>query len=536
MEALNIKIMKNLNYISSALLVLLLSLGACEQELIVTTPPEVDSTNVVLVDCEGAAAGTASFSKFVAIGSSYVAGFQAGALFDDGQNNSLAAILNKQFECVGAPAAFKQPTINTPLGFNIFVTPNPTGTGVVLGRFLLQGASPRPTAQVSTVGAIPNPIVNSAFIYTGTKAELNNFGIQAIVLGQALIPETGSWAAAQAGDPRFNPFYGRLAYPGTGTSTIIGDAAAAAGSFFLFWLGMDDFLLHAAFGGDPTKAPLTTAPAFQGQYGAAVGALLGSNPNLKGVVVNFPSIFVMPHFTSVKWNPVPLDAATAAGLTASLANNYNAFLDGMVGAGAITADEAAKRKLTYTAGLTNPVLINDETLTDLSPYMAGPYAGLLPYARARQTKNTDIFPLAAGSVIGTMIGGDPTKVNGVSVPLSDQYCLIPSEIQAIEAARAAFNTTVKTVADANSTRLAHADVNAAFADFITNQVYVLDGVAISPAINPPTGIYSEDGLHPNSRGYAFISRIIIEAINGKFGSTIPLTNISGYKPTALPIL
>jgi hypothetical protein len=538
MDAPNTTIMKKLNYISSALLALLL-MGACEQELIVTTPPEPDTTNTGPIDCTDAVAGTASFSKFVAIGSSYVAGFQAGALFDDGQNNSLAAILNKQFECVGAPATFKQPTINTPLGFNIFVTPNPTTTGVVLGRMLLQGASPRPTPQVSTVAAIPNPSVNPAFIYTGNKAELNNFGIQAIVLGQALIPETGSWAAGAGGDPRFNPFYARLAYPGTGTSTVIGDAAGAAGSFFLFWLGMDDFLLHAAFGGDPTKAPLTTAPAFQGQYGAAIGALLGSNPNLKGVVVNFPSIFVMPHFTSVKWNPIPLDATTAAGLTASLANNYNAFLDGMVGAGAITAEEAAKRKLAYVAttptGPQNPVLINDETLTDLSPYMAGPYAGLLPYARARQTKNTDIFPLSAGSIIGTTIGGDPTKVYGVSVPLADQYCLIPSEILAIETARTAFNTTVKAVADANSTRLAHADVNAAFTDFITSQVYVLNGVAISPAINPPTGIYSEDGIHPNSRGYAFISRVIIEAINGKFGSTIPLTNISSYKPTALPI-
>ncbi len=69
--------MKKLNYISSALLVLLLLLGACEQELIVTTPPEPDSTNLVPVDCTGAAAGTASFPKFVAIGSSYVAGFQA---------------------------------------------------------------------------------------------------------------------------------------------------------------------------------------------------------------------------------------------------------------------------------------------------------------------------------------------------------------------------------------------------------------------------------------------------------------------------
>ncbi len=97
--------------------------------------------------------------------------------------------------------------------------------------------------------------------------------------------------------------------------------------------------------------------------------------------------------------------------------------------------------------------------------MAGPYAGLLPYAVARQTKSTDILPLAAGSVIGTAIGGDPTKVNGVSVPLADQYALIPSEITAINDARTAFNATVKAIADANPSRLAHADVNAALKCF-----------------------------------------------------------------------
>ena len=509
---------------------------ACDQEVLVLQAPEV----IVDTSCSTATAGTASFTKFVAIGNSFVAGFQAGALFTEGQTNSLPAILNKQFECVGAPAAFVQPTINSTYGYNIFISPNPTTTGVVLGRLLLQGASPKPTPQVSNVGAIPNPAVNPGFIYTGGKATLNNFGVQAIVLGQALIPETGAWAGAGV-DPRFNPFYGRLAYPGTGTSTIIGDAAAAGSSFFMFWLGLDDFFLHAAFGGDPTKAPLTSSAAFQVQYGLAVGALLGSNPNLKGVVANFPNIFVMPHFTSVTWNPIPLDAATAAGLTSSLANNYNAFLDGMVGLTVITAEEAAKRKLTYVTTTSsipstyNPVLISDETLTDLTPYMAGPYAGLLPYARARQTKNTDILPLSAGSIIGTTIGGDPTKVYGVSVPLADQYVLIPSESSAIEAARVAFNATVKSVADANPTRLAHADVSKALSDFVAAKLYVLNGVSITPNINPPTGIYSEDGAHPNSRGYAFLSRVFIEAINTKFGATIPLTDISKYKATALPI-
>lgn len=519
--------MKSMKYIIYSLI--FISFSACDQDVIELQQPETPSDT----SCEDASAGSASFTKFVAIGNSYVAGFQAGALYTEGQNNSLPSIMNKQFECVGAPSTFNQPAINSSLGFNLFITPNPTPSGAVLGRLLLQGtSSPRPTPQLSNTGAIPNPMVNPGFIWSGDKTQLNNFGVPVIFLGQAFIPETGNWALAGT-DPRFNPFYARLKYPGNG-STLLGDVVQTGGSFFLAWLGMDDFFLHAAFGGDATKAPLTTALAFEAQYNGLVNTLLSSNPNLKGVIANFPSIFVMPHFTSVAWNAVPLNAATADGLTASLANNYNAFLDGMVGATVITQAEATQRKIAYSAGQ-NPILLTDETLTDLSPYMAGPYAGLLPYARARQTKSTDILPLSAGSVIGTTVGGDPTKVFGVSVPLADQYVLIPSEIAAIETARTAFNATVKAAADANPTRLAFADVNKALGDFVISKLYVLNNVSITPNINPPTGIYSEDGVHPNSRGYAFLSRVFIQAINERFGATIPLTDISKYSATGLPI-
>lgn len=529
--------MKNFKFTYLLTFALLISVS-CEQELITVEPPAAPEPGPTPV------AGSADFTKFVAIGNSFVAGVQAGALFTDGQDNSLPAIMAKQFAVSGIDGgAFVQPDINASLGWNLFITQpflsDPSKP--VLGRLLLQGASPKPTPQAYAAGnleAVPNPAANPGFIYTGGKATLNNFGVPAIVLGQSLIPQTGAWAGAGV-DPRFSPFYGRLAYPGTGTSTIIGDAAAAGGSFFLFWLGLDDFFLYAAFGGDPAKAPLTPASGagangFDIQYGAAIGSLLGSNPNLKGVVGNFPNIFVMPHFTSVTWNALPLDAATAASVTASLATNYNAFLDGMVGATVITADEAAKRKIEYKEGQ-NAILMSDETLTDLSPYMAGPYAGLLPYAKARQTKNTDILPLSAGSVIGTTVGGDASKVYGVSVPLPDQYVLIPTEIAAINAAREAFNATVKATVDANSSRLALADIDATLKTLVTNQATVLNGVTITPNINPPTGMYSEDGVHPNSRGYALLSRTFIEAINAKFGATVPLTDVSLYSATALPI-
>jgi hypothetical protein len=555
----------------------LLFVGAsCEQELVdnSASPCPSDDPSIICPEAEepacpaGASAGTASFSKFVAVGNSYVAGVQGGALFTEGQNNSLPAILNKQFECVGAPATFNQPSINATLGWNLFVTqPKLTNPAApALGRMLLQygttpdcatgTVSPRPTPQAypaANVEAVPNPAANPGFLYQGSKTALNNFGIPAIVLGQSLITQTGAWAGAGS-DPRFSPFYGRLSYPG-GSSTLIGDAAAAQGSFFLFYLGLDDYLLYAAFGGDPTKAPLTPASGaglngFDVQYGAAVGSLLASNPNLKGVVGNFPDIFKMPHFTSVKYNPIPLDATTAAAVGGGFAG-YNAALDGLIANAAAFGindnlkAEIATRKVTFTASCTNKILISDETLTDLGPYFDGlknagaitaeQRAALTPYQRVRQTTATDIIPLSTGSVLGTTVGGNPLLVNGVSVPLADQYVLIPSEIAAIEAARISYNATVASVVAANSTRLALADINAGLGAFVAAGAGISNDVTITPNINPPTGIYSEDGVHPNARGYAFLANIFIDAINAKFNATVPKVDLSKYSATGLPI-
>jgi hypothetical protein len=385
-------------------------------------------------------------------------------------------------------------------------------------------------------------------MYTGSAGavpvnQLNNFSVSAIFMGQALITETGNWTLADTDPgtpgpqphPYFSPFYARFA-SSPGTSTLLGDAISSltnGGTFFLFWLGMDDMLLHAAFGGDATKAPLTSLASFQGQYNAAIGNLL-ANPTLKGVVANYQDPFVMPHFTSVPWNAIPLDAATAATLTTNLANNYNMFLDGMAQGGAITADEAALRKLTYVAGQ-NAILLEDETLTDLTPYMAGPYAALQPYAKARQTKATDIIPLSAGAILGDEIG--PNQVLGVSVPVGDQYVLIPSESQLIMTRLAEFNAHIKSVAETgpDAGRLAFADVNTALKNLVTAKAGIANGLTFTPNINPPTGIYSEDGLHPNSRGYAFIANIFIDAINAKFGATVPKANLGLYGATSLPI-
>lgn len=540
--------MKKLIYIFYSASLLMLSVS-CEQELVDNSASPCPSDDPSII-CPGAApvacppgstAGSANFSKFVALGSSYTAGFQAGALFSEGQNNSLAKILSDQFACVGG-GAFNQPSINSVNGYNIFITPNPVGT-TVLGRFKLQGTPPQPAPVLSGTipgsDAVPNPKVNPGFMYTGSSGavpvnQLNNFAVQAIVIGQALIQQTGNWTLAGA-DPRFNPFYARFA-SNPGTSTVLSDAISSmsnGGTFFLFWLGMDDVLLHAAYGGDPAKAPLTSVTDFRNQFNFALGNILAANSGIEGVIGTYPDLFTMPHFTAVPWNAIPLDAASASALTSKLAVNYNAFLDGMVGvAVGFTADEAALRKLTYTAGQ-NAILIKDETLTDLTPYMQGPYAGLQPYAMARQTKSTDIIPLSAGNILGKEVA--PGQILGISVPVDDQYILIPSESQLIAERLAAFNGVVTAFVASNLNRLALADVNQAMKNFVTARAAVANNITVTPNINPPTGIYSEDGIHPNSRGYAFIANIFIDAINAKFGASVPKANLANYGATGLPI-
>lgn len=530
--------MKKNTLINISLFAVLVAVS-CKQEVIQTTEPVI----VEDTSCKDAIKGSADFSKFIAIGSSYTAGFQAGALFNAGQNNSLAAILNTQFQCVGAPAAFDQPAINTDYGYNIFISPNPDPDNHIFGRFLLQyngASSPTPTPQLSSLTALPNPILNPDFIYNGNRANLRNFSVEAILLGQFLSPATGDFTHP---DPAlgFSPFYARFASDGgAGTSTIIGDAAAVGGSFFFFWGGMDDFMLYAANGGDQTRVPHPTPASgagqygFDVQYGGAIGLLLGSNPNLKGVVANFPDIFKMPHFTSVPWNAIVFtsSASDAANITATNTAYapYNGGLDAALAGGAgalgLTQAEVDKRKINFVVGA-NGIVIEDESLTDLSGF------GL---PSIRQATENDIFPLSAGGVLGTEeTPGDPTTTWGVGKALTDQYVLIPAEVQEIVTARAAYNTIVAGTQANFSDRVALADVGAAMDKFASDQVYVMNGVTVTFNIDPPTGIYSEDGIHPNSRGYAYISTVIIDAINKKFGSTVPLTNVAKYSATALPI-
>ncbi len=494
------------------LVVGLFTLLSCEQEVIENPVPPIVTTEEAVITTEG----TADFSNFVAMGNSLTAGFQANALFTEGQNNSLPSIM---YSKMGRNEPFVQPTINSENGYSGM------SGDVVFGRFLLQGTPPGPSPTISNAEAIPSPL-NPAFNYTGNTSELNNFGVPGILLGQALIPQTGDWTLLGT-DPRVNPFYARFA-SAPGTSTLLGDMMSANPTFFMFWLGNNDVLGYAT-GGASGNVPLTAQTDFETQYSIILSTLTADS-NVKGVVGNIPDVTSIPFFTTVPWNALPLDQASADQANGAY-STYNSGLAAALDNGIIDQAEHDLRVINFIAGQ-NGFVIEDAELTDVATLSGG----MIPIPQFRQTKVTDLIPLTAAAELGELVDPDnPATAKGVGVALGDQFVLTSAELAEIANAISGFNNIIATEVAKYDDQVALANVNQTLANLSNNGFAIANGVTLTPNFTPPTGAFSEDGVHPNSRGYAFAANTFIEAINTKFGSDIPLVNIGNYAGVALPI-
>lgn len=528
--------MKN-RYILIALITSALVIG-CEQEVPQLTPPE---------EITSGEPGSADFTMFVSLGNSLTAGFQGGALFNEGQENSFPAIMAKQFAMVSVNNPFDQPDINSVNGYNSTYS-NPGG-GIFRGRMILfdpDGPGPKtPVPAPAGTPGMPAPYNNVSVAdlpsaYTGDKDELNNFGVPGILLTQVHLPETGNPASEY-----YNPLWARFA-SAPGAKSILQDAIDKSPTFFSFWLGNNDVLGFATSGGLGT---MTDPESFEDDYRDAIEQLLAVSENTKGIVATIPDVTTIPFFTTVKYNAIPLDAATVAQLNSAAGfGGYNAAVEGLknpaFGGAFGTAAQLDARKVVYAEG-NNPILIADKAAINLGPgfdlllqyemITQDQRNALAPYERVRQATAEDIITLSAGAVLGTLVGGNPLYVNGVTVPLADQYVLLPSEIEAIKTRTTAFNNIIKGIAADFPNDLAVADINAKFTSVVNLQTVMVDGIPVNATFAPPAGLFSPDGVHPNNRGSAFIARVFIEAINAKFGSTVPLPNIATYHTTGLPV-
>ncbi len=446
--------------------------------------------------------GDADFSTYVAVGNSLTAGFTDGALFIKGQENSIPNLVANKFAMAGG-GSFTQPLMADNNGGLLL-----GGTQIQSQRLYFDGSGPAliPDAPTTDIVNVASGPFNNMGV-PGAKSYHLDFS------GYGNIAGVGVYA---------NPYFVRMA--SSPAATVIDDAVAQNPTFFSLWIGGNDILRYALNGGDGTDqtgnldpttygdADITDPNVFASVYSQLVDDL--TENGAKGVVLNIPYVSSLPYFTTVPYNPVPLDAATSTQLNNAFAA-YNGgvqqALAGMVAANLISQEvadaELAKRTVTYAAGQ-NPVLIMDETLIDLTAINP-------QLISMRQATPNDLIVLPASSFIGTYaVPGNPQTANGVAVPLADKWVLLPSEQAAIQTATDAYNTTIEAVATAKS--LAFVDVNTTMQDLANGGLQFDEFTMTNQYIFGNT--FSLDGVHPTARGNAFIANKILMAIDATYGS------------------
>ncbi|UKT62360.1 SGNH/GDSL hydrolase family protein [Pedobacter mucosus] len=247
-------------------------------------------------------------------------------------------------------------------------------------------------------------------------------------------------------------------------------------TFFSLWLGNNDALGYATNGGVTTDATnvLTDKSTFALLYSNLVNALTVGGQ--KGIVGTIPDVTSIPYFNTV---------TVAALLNAAKAINP--------AAAAIYIQTGANTSRIATA----------EDLIRL-PFQT---AGLFGVPNA----------------LGYFYGLDPRN------PIANNWVLDRDEVLKVKDYVNSYNSSIMSLA--TSKGLAIADTYAYLNQIKTG--IVIQGVGINSSFITG-GAFSLDGVHLTPRGNAVIGNVFIDAINLKYGSTIPSIDITQYRGVKFP--
>lgn len=495
--------MKNLKYIVLSLLTF--GFISCEYDEL-DELREANSDIEESVVLEEFTSGSADFSKYVALGNSLTAGFADGALYKVSQENSTPAILAQQFAALANGGSFTQPLTNDNVG------------GLLAGGNPLPGFGPRLTYGglddngnpiiVPVNNLNPGATITTDIVLNNPTGPFNNLGVPGAKSFHLLAPGYGNIAAL----PNANPYFVRMA--SSPNTTVIADAIAQQPSFVSLWIGNNDVLGYALSGGDGSNpiTPMTGAPGvgFEQTYQALVGSLVGNIPNVQGILGNIPNVTAIPHFTTVPYDPIPLDAASAGALNQAYAA-YNGGLQVAAQNNLISSDEVEKRTIVFAEGEGNTMVLIDENLTNLSA---------LGLPNFRQSTENDLFVLPLSSLI--------PQGYGTQIQLEDRWVLTPEEQAEIAEATNQFNQVISAVAAANGFALLDANT---LLDQLARTGIESNGLILRSNL-VTGGAFSLDGVHPNSRGYALIANEMLKEIDETYGSNFEasgnLVDVSTY--------
>lgn len=254
------KFIKQYFYIAAGLFVL----ASCKPEFKTATPT----------------AGTADFSRYIAVGNSLTAGFADGGLYLEGQQNSYPSIIAKQMAMAGG-GAFTQPLFNADQA---------NGSGYLqLTGFSATGSpvTAPVTTNLAVRGTAAIPGFGTVVLYTKYTGDFNNYGVPGIKLQQIAFAPYGN----------LNGYFERMlpGNAGTNNTTYLDFVTAKPFTFFTDWLGNNDALGYATSGG--AGDVLTPKADFKGLYDLSIAKLTAAGQ--KGAVATIPDVTSIPYFNTV---------------------------------------------------------------------------------------------------------------------------------------------------------------------------------------------------------------------------------------------
>jgi hypothetical protein len=435
------------------------------------------SATVILFSCKpnldvpAPGKGSLDVSNYVAIGTTIGSGYSDNALYYDAQMVTYPNLLAEQFKLVGG-GNFKQPLVDA----------TSVGIGSTQTARLVLGPAADCKGSLS-LAPVPVSATGDYTIFSrsvGVDGPFNNMSVPGAKAVTVLFPGYGNPAN---GAGNYNPFFTRMAGD-PATASILTEAAGQNATFFSLSIGNDDVLGYALSGGAADAITPASGPAgagFDGSIDAIVDALTANGS--KGVIGNVIDITSMPYFTTVPYNGLLLDNANAQALTAAYAGLGITFQEG------------------YNAFI----------IADGAP------------GSVRQ--------IQPGELILLSVPQDSIKCGGWGSmkPIPNQYVLTSAEIADISGAVTAYNAKLQSVAEAKG--LAYVDVNAFMSSLKAGIVY--NGLSVNTQF-VSGGAFSLDGVNLTARGNALLANEFIKSINGKYGSSIPQINATGYKGVLFP--
>lgn len=429
------------------------------------------------LDAPKADAGQLDFTSYVAVGNSLTAGYQSGGLFNAGQLTSYPALLAMQFQKTGkGPASFITPT---------FADNEKDGSGYLNFQGFVPGSNP-PAPILLPAGAAGNTrtyqLARTGTTLLSGEAELraytgpqpDNLGVPGISVLSSVSSLTGGLAPYGA----LNPFFQRLLPANERLSTdYVTYISRKTPTFFTCWMGNNDVLAYATAGGvvSPTNpfGGLTDTTRFGIGYRAILGAI-SKNGTVKGVAANIPNVTNVPYFTTVRVAPIK------ASLKA--------------------ANSAFSLYINTASGV-------------------------------REATDNDLLTLTSSAVVGRVTAPNPIPLGATPTnPLPSQYVLDATELAAVQTRTTELNTIIARTARKNKVPLA--DMNAFFATIAGSSIS-LNATANSTSFLVGN-LFSLDGIHPTSRGYAVVANEFIRVINANYGSTIQPIDPNAYNAVLFP--